>query len=288
MTTTGGPGAPEAEAPVCPRHPDRVAYVRCQRCGRPVCPACQVPSAVGVHCVDCATRASSGRRAPTTVLGGRLTGGSTLITKALIAVCVVVFIAQKLPAATGMGLDVVRDLALVPAFVGAEPWRLLTSALLHGSIMHLAFNMWALWVLGEALEPLLGRWRYSALMALGALGGSTALYWLSSPDSLDWYTATVGASGAVFGLFAALFVIQRRFGRDTTSIVGILVLNLVFSFTAAGISWQGHLGGLVTGGIVAAIYAWAPRERRGALSAAGTGAVALLLVGLVALRLASV
>ncbi|WP_235925234.1 rhomboid family intramembrane serine protease [Actinomyces marmotae] len=264
-----------------------MAYVRCQRCGHPVCPACQVPSAVGVHCVDCTARASAGRRAPTTALGGRLSDGSTLITKALIAVCVVVFIAQKLPASTAMGLNVIRELALVPVFVSAEPWRLLTSALLHGSIMHLAFNMWALWVLGGSLEPLLGRWRYSALMALSALGGSTAVYWLSAPGSRDWFTGTVGASGAVFGLFAAMFVIQRRFGRDTTGIVGILVLNLVFSFTAAGISWQGHLGGLITGGVVAAVYAWAPRERRGALSAAGTAAVALALVGLVALRLAS-
>ena len=285
MTATGGPDT--SGAPVCPRHPDRVAYVRCQRCGRSVCPACQVPSAVGVHCVDCTARAGAGRRAPTTALGGRLSDGSTVITKALIAACVVVFMAQNLPASTGMGLSVIRGLALVPAFVGAEPWRLLTSALLHGSIMHLAFNMWALWVLGEALEPLLGRWRYSALMALSALGGSTAVYWLSAPGSRDWFTATVGASGTVFGLFAAMFVIQRRFGRDTTSIVVILVLNLVFSFTAAGISWQGHLGGLVTGGVVAAVYAWAPRERRGALSAVGTAAVALALIGLVALRLAS-
>ena len=163
----------------------------------------------------------------------------------------------------------------------------MTTAFLHASLMHLAFNMWALWVLGSALEPILGRWRFAALCALSALGGSTMIYWLASPTApASWLTSTVGASGAVFGLFAALFIIQRRFGRDTSAIVGLLVLNLAISFIGANISWQGHLGGLVTGAIVAALYAWAPRNRRTVYGVCGTVGITIALIGVICLRAA--
>lgn len=110
------------------------------------------------------------------------------------------------------------------------------------------------------------------------------IYWLASPTSSSWWGLTVGASGAVFGLFAALFIIQRRFGRDTTAIVGLLVLNLIISFLGANISWQGHLGGLATGALVAALYAWAPRARRTVYGVWGTVGITIGLVGLILLR----
>lgn len=266
------------QPPTCPRHPDRVAYVRCQRCDRPVCPECQVPGAVGVHCVDCARSAAASRRPTRTVLGGAAVR-EALATKVLIGACVVVYVLQiAAPRLTA-------QLEMVPALVASEPWRLLTTAFLHGSVMHLAFNMWALWVLGAVLEPLLGRWRFIALYVLSALGGSTAIYWLAAPSSLSqWWGGTVGASGAVFGLFAALFVIQRRLGRDTSAIVGLLAVNLVISFVGSGISWQGHLGGMVVGGIVAALFAWSPRQRRTRQAVWGTAAVAVALVALLVLR----
>ena len=266
--------------PVCPRHPDRVAYVRCQRCDRPACPQCQVPSAVGVHCVDCARKNASSRRGVSSLLGGRAITDA-LVTKGLIIACVTIYLVQMALPSLG------AQFAFVPAVASSQPWRFMTTAFLHASLMHLAFNMWALWVLGSALEPILGRWRFAALCALSALGGSTMIYWLASPTApASWLTSTVGASGAVFGLFAALFIIQRRFGRDTRAIVGLLVLNLAISFIGANISWQGHLGGLVTGAIVAALYAWAPRNKRTVYGVCGTVGIAIALIGVICLRTA--
>ncbi|MBF0696173.1 rhomboid family intramembrane serine protease [Actinomyces bowdenii] len=280
MTEPNQPTSPSPDtdgAPVCPRHPGTVAYVRCQRCERPTCPACQVPGAVGIHCVDCARTASSRRRGVRTVLGGRPVA-DVLVTKILIGACLLVYAVQfALPSLS-------LTLGFAPVVAMAEPWRFVTTALLHASIMHLAFNMWALWVLGTALEPLLGRWRFTALCLISALGGSTAIYWLASPGSPSWWTLTVGASGAVFGLFATMFLIQRRFGRDTTQIVMLLVLNAVISVVGANISWQGHLGGLLAGGALAAVYAWAPRNRRQAVGLMGTAGLGLLLLALIALR----
>ena len=266
--------------PVCPRHPEQVTYVRCQRCDRPACPQCQVPSAVGVHCVDCARRNASSRRGVSSLLGGRAITDA-LVTKGLIIACVTIYLVQMALPSLG------AQFAFVPAVASSQPWRFMTTAFLHASLMHLAFNMWALWVLGSALEPILGRWRFAALCALSALGGSTMIYWLASPTApASWLTSTVGASGAVFGLFAALFIIQRRFGRDTSAIVGLLVLNLAISFIGANISWQGHLGGLVTGAIVAALYAWAPRNKRTVYGVCGTVGIAIALIGLICLRTA--
>ena len=265
-------------SPVCPRHPDRVAYVRCQRCDRPACPQCQVPSAVGVHCVDCARRNASSRRGVSSLLGGRAITDA-LVTKGLIIACVTIYLVQMALPPLG------AQFAFVPAVASSQPWRFMTTAFLHASLIHLAFNMWALWILGSALEPILGRWRFAALCALSALGGSTMIYWLASPTApASWLTSTVGASGAVFGLFAALFIIQRRFGRDTSAIVGLLVLNLAISFIGANISWQGHLGGLVTGAIVAALYAWAPRNRRTVYGVCGTVGITIALIGVICLR----
>ena len=266
--------------PVCPRHPEQVTYVRCQRCDRPACPQCQVPSAVGVHCVDCARRNASSRRGVSSLLGGRAITDA-LVTKGLIIACVTIYLVQMALPSLG------AQFAFVPAVASSQPWRFMTTAFLHASLMHLAFNMWALWVLGSALEPILGRWRFAALCALSALGGSTMIYWLASPTApASWLTSTVGASGAVFGLFAALFIIQRRFGRDTRAIVGLLVLNLAISFIGANISWQGHLGGLVTGAIVAALYAWAPRNKRTVYGVCGTVGIAIALIGVICLRTA--
>ena len=275
MTSTNP--STEKAPPVCPRHPDTVAYVRCQRCERPTCPACQVPSTVGVHCVDCARRSQAGRRQARTLLGGTVVSDA-VVTKVLIGLCVAAYVVQVLAPA----LD--ARLAFVPVVAAGEPWRFLTTAFLHANYMHLGFNMWALWVLGGSLEPVLGRWRFTAVYLLSALGGSTAIYWLSWPGTDAWGTMTVGASGAVFGLFSTMFVVQRRFGRDTSGIVALLVINGVVSFLGANISWQGHLGGLIVGGIVAAIYAWAPRGKRQSVGIAGTAAVLVLLVGLNVVR----
>ena len=273
---------PQQAPPVCPRHPDTVAYVRCQRCDRPTCPACQVPSSVGVHCVDCARRSQAGRRQARTLLGGNMVSGA-LVTKILAGLCVVVYALQVLtPGLMTQSLEL--RLGFIPALAADEPWRFLTTAFLHADVMHLGLNVLTLWVMGTSLEPVLGRWRFTCVYLLSALGGSTMIYWLSWPGTESWLTLTVGASGAVFGLFSAVFIVQRRFGRDTSGIVALVVINAVFSFLGANISWQGHLGGLLVGGIVSAIYAWAPRGKRQAVGIAGTIAVAMALVGLDLLR----
>ena len=138
----------------------------------------------------------------------------------------------------------------------------MTSAFLHYGMTHLLFNMWALWVVGPPLEAALGRLRYGALYGLSALGGSVLVYLLS-----DLGAATAGASGAVFGLFGATFVIGKRLNLDVRWVIGLIVLNLAFTFvipliSSQNISWQGHIGGLVTGVGIAAAYAYAPRANR--------------------------
>jgi membrane associated rhomboid family serine protease len=139
--------------------------------------------------------------------------------------------------------------------------------------------MWALWILGRNLESALGPLRFGVLYLLSGLGGGVAVYYLSTQHG-----ETAGASGAIFGLFAALFVVLRRLGRDASSIIPILVINLVFTFTVPGISWQGHIGGMITGGIVAAILAYAPRANRNVVQAVGCVVVLVALVGLVLAR----
>ncbi len=161
---------------MCPRHPDRESYVRCQRCMRPTCPECQRPAAVGIQCVDCVAEGRKTVRQGRTVFGGAPTDGRPLATMTIIGICVAVFLAQYVPGVT----DQVTPSSRWPR---AEPWRFLTSAFAHGSLTHIAFNMYALWVMGTYLEPMLGRARFVAIYLLSALGGSVMYLLLSSPPS---------------------------------------------------------------------------------------------------------
>lgn len=275
-TVYGQTGA-EPPAPVCPRHPERVSYVRCQRCGRPVCTECQRPAPVGVHCVDCV--AAARREAPVerTVLGGRLRGGPPVVTYALIGICVALFLGA--PVFPGL----YNHLIFAPAIGSQQPYRFLTTAFLHAGFLHIAVNMYALWIVGGYLERMLGRWRYLALFLVSALGGSVAVLLLASPDAPSWFTPVVGASGAVFGAFGAILMVLRRTGRDASQIVVLIAINLVLGFVVAGISWQAHLGGLLTGLVLGALYAFGPARRRAAASMLGT---AVVVAGLVAVAMA--
>ena len=271
------------QVPVCPRHPDRVSYVRCQRCGRPACPECQRPAAVGIQCVDCVNEARSRVPRTRTVLGGRAREGRPVITLTIIALCVVVYLAQRVP-----GLMVTLNFIFMPALGDQQPYRFLSSAFLHGGTLHLALNMYALWLVGSVLEPALGRWRFVALYVLSAIGGSVAVLLLANPTGPSWGTSVVGASGAVFGLFSAIFLVLRRLGRDATQILVLIALNFVIGFVIAGISWQSHLGGAITGAGLAAAYAYAPRRHRTLVSVAATVGVALLLAVLTVARYATI
>ncbi|HLV03783.1 rhomboid family intramembrane serine protease [uncultured Georgenia sp.] len=264
-----------AVPPVCPRHPDRVSYVRCQRCERPVCPECQRPAPVGVQCVDCVARAQAAVPARRTVFGGRARDGRPVVTIAIVALCLIVFAAQRVTPGVNTALF------FVPGLGAVEPHRFLSAAFLHGSFLHLALNMYALWIVGSVLEPALGRWRFLSLYLVSALGGSVGVLLFASPAVQDqWWGAVVGASGAVFGLFGAVALALRRAGRDATQILVLIAINTVLGFTVPNIAWQAHLGGLVTGVVLAAAYVSAPRTRSTVVGVVATLAVTVVVVAL--------
>ncbi|MDR0504874.1 MAG: rhomboid family intramembrane serine protease [Bifidobacteriaceae bacterium] len=279
------PGFGSASSPPhCPRHPERIALVRCQRCDRPVCPDCQVNAAVGVQCVDCLRR--DPQRSPmASVLGAPLRGGKPVVTLTVIVLCVVVYLLQDVDFKAGTGDCATNKLnaalALVPRCAPEQPYRFLTSGFVHIEIVHLLFNMYALWVVGSFLEPLLGRLRYAALFILSVLGGAVAVgLYTGVAGGANWNIPTVGASGGVFGLFGAMVWVARRIGADMRGIMVILGINLVFSFIAKGISWQGHLGGLVIGLALGAAYAFASPARRKMVNWLATSGAAFVLVAL--------
>lgn len=261
MTVPSTPQSP-AEVPTCYRHPDRATYVQCTRCQRYICPECMRDAAVGHQCAECVSEGARTVRQPKTI---------PVVTYALIAVNVVLFVAQM------ASRRVEAELAMwSPAVADGDLYRLITSAFLHSGITHILFNMFALYVVGPPLELWLGRARFSALYLLSALGGSVVIHLFSPLNA-----ATVGASGAVFGLFAATFVVGKKVNIDTRWVVMMIVINLVITFTVPSISWQGHLGGLVTGGLVALAYAYAPRENRNVVQAGATVGLLVIFAALI-------
>ncbi|MEV0638135.1 rhomboid family intramembrane serine protease [Streptomyces sp. NPDC050619] len=274
--------------PGCYRHPDRETGVRCTRCERPICPECMVSASVGFQCPECVRNGSGTGHAPTaaqprTLAGGTITADPRLLTKILIGINVAVFIAVHVRPA------LLNDLVLLGAWppepftpdegvAGGEWYRLVTSMFTHNEIWHIGFNMLSLWWLGGPLEAVLGRSRYLALYFVSGLAGSALAYLLASPT-----TATLGASGAIFGLFGATAVLMRRLNQDLRPIIALLVINLIFTFSPGfNISWQAHIGGLVAGVVTGYAMVHAPRERR-ALIQYGTCALVLAVVVLVTL-----
>jgi membrane associated rhomboid family serine protease len=265
-----------AQAPVCPRHPDRISYVTCQRCLRPACPECQVTAAVGTQCVDCVREANKRVPSSRTVFGGKTTDGRPMVTYVLIALNVVVFSLQMM----------LRDFSDYVVYAGLytspylepEPWRMLTSTFAHSTtfIGHIAFNMYALYICGRVLEPMLGRLRFLALYLASGLGGSVAVLLITDPR-----VPVLGASGAVFGLFAAMFVLLRARGVQTMQIVILIAINLAIGFIIPGIAWEAHVGGLVVGAATAAVMAHAPKGKQRALMQwVGTAMLVLMLFAL--------
>ncbi|MDX1876426.1 rhomboid family intramembrane serine protease [Mycolicibacterium sp. 141076] len=260
--------------PTCYRHPSRPTYVSCSRCGRPICPDCMTAAAVGQQCPECVNEGKRTVRQARTHFGGRISKGS-LVTYTLIAVNVVMFVLQH------TSVQMQQDLVLwPPAVADGQYYRLASSAFLHYGLAHIVFNMWALWAVGPQLEQWLGRLRFGVLYGLSGLGGSVLVYLLSPLNS-----ATAGASGAIFGLFGATFVLFRRLQLDVRGIVGLIVINLVITFvlpavSAQAISWQGHVGGLVTGTVVAAVFAYVPARQRLLALIAVTAVLLVLFAGL--------
>lgn len=246
--TEFGTGSADAGADVnvCYRHSGRRSFVLCQRCGRTICADCQTPAAVGVHCPECiaAGRATLPRRAPRVVRAFRRQSTTPVVSYSILGLTLAVFALQWLTQGA-----VAQALAYYPPITAQEPWRMLTVALVHSerSLFHILFNMYSLFVLGPLIEGLIGRRRFLAVYVLSALGGSVAALWLAPQ------VAVIGASGAIFGLLGAFFVIQRRMGGGNTQLFVIIAINLAIGFIVPGVSWQSHLGGLAVGAACALI-----------------------------------
>lgn len=282
------PGQTQAAPPVCYRHPGRPTYVSCVRCGRPACPDCLRPAAVGHQCLDCISEGNRGVRQATGRFGGAVAGGAR-VTQALIAINVLLYIVELVHPQLGYDWGMIglgRD-PYSGQYIGVElgQWyRMITSAFLpppgFGSlgILDIAFNMYALYIVGPAIERVLGGVRFLAVYLISALGGSVLLYCLVP------YEIALGASGAIFGLFGAWFVLARRLNADARPVVLLIVLNLGLSFFVPEIAWQAHVGGLVAGGLLTAAYAWAPRKNRTAIQVAATVGMLAILAAAVLIR----
>ena len=268
--------------PVCYRHPDKETWIRCQRCEKPICPDCMRDASVGFQCPDCVKEGARSTRQGKAVYGGkRLTGNPMATTFALIAANLVGFFAIR--SGGGRVLDALallpqsstRGFQEVEGVSGGAYWQVLTSAFSHENVLHLGFNMLALYFLGPMLEQVLGRPRFLAVYFVSAFTASAAVMLVSNPNS-----QTLGASGAIFGLMGALVVVAFKVKADLRQILFWLGLNLVFTFYNTGsISWQGHLGGLIGGALTAAIIVYAPRKRREVIQ--WTGIALVLVVALV-------
>ena len=278
-------GAPVGFAilPTCYRHPNEETGVSCSSCGRPICPDCMTPTPVGMRCPECASEKTKVRTGPAAV--SQVGGYPATIT--LIALNVVVFLAEMATGSGGLSStssDLINDYGLIGASVGnGETYRLLTSGFLHAGFMHIAFNMIALYFLGRILEPSVGTVRFLMIYFASLLAGSFGAILLSSNIAI-----TVGASGAVFGLFAATFIIAygRGLGNVARELGLILGINLLLTFTISGISIGGHLGGLIGGGICGLLVIAGERGHLGSSSSAKIieygGMIAIAVVSVVA------
>lgn len=248
----------------CYRHPSRETGVSCSNCGRPICPDCMTTTPVGMRCPECA-----GER--TKVKTIRNVSSRPELTLALIAINVVAFLAEGNVSIGGRPTDnVYAEGGLFGSIEGVpglgvahgQWWRIVTGGFLHENLLHIAFNMYVLYVLGSMLEPALGRLRFGLIYAVSLLAGSLGAL-IVSPHSL-----TVGASGAVFGVMgaAAVEMRARQIPVMQSGVGGLILINLVISFALPGISWGGHLGGLIGGALAAIALQLGARFRRQAVA----------------------
>ncbi len=269
-------------------------------------------AAVGFQCPTCVSEGRKETRSGRTPYGGLRPTRQGLVSQVLISINVAVWLV--ITTTGGASSKWVERLALTPrvctagsspgqyyprattsaqcaltpdghwgGVAGGDYYELLTSMFTHVQVLHIGFNMVALWVLGPQLEMVLGRVRYLGLYLLSGLVGSAMVYWFSNPTM-----PTLGASGAIFGLMGALLVLAFKVHAEMNQLLMWIGLNVAITFFGrSSISWQGHLGGFIGGVVLAAILAYAPRERRTAWQVAGFTAVALLVVFAVAARTAA-
>jgi len=200
------------------------------------------------------------------------------ITSALLIINVLVWLGQISP----IGLDITYEFFFAPLLAMSEPWRMLSAGFVHDwtGPLHILFNSYAIWIFGRQLEPMLGPLRFLILYLTSIVGGSVAVLWLSDP-----VVPVVGASGALFGLMAAFFVIIRATGGNASQLFGLIAINFALGFFVSGISWEGHLGGMVAGFLIALVYAKTRRPNQLFLQLLGIGLVWVAIVGLTTWRI---
>ncbi|MGH3546163.1 MAG: rhomboid family intramembrane serine protease [Mycobacteriales bacterium] len=280
----------------------------CTRCERPICPDCMNAAAVGFQCPECVRQGRQDTRAAVTPFGGAVAehGREDVLTRVLIGINVAVWLAVVSVAVlrgevagnqvsrlilTGGITDLVRLGAAVPVesidgvfsggIASGELWRLVTAMFLHYGIIHLALNMYGLWLLGQHCEHLLGRWRFLALYLLSGLGGTVAEFLFGNPNAYG-----AGASGCIFGMMAALFFFLRKLNTDVRPVATLLLLNLTLGFFLPQISLLAHVGGMIIGGAIGAVIAYAPRgSHQTRTQILGICAVGVVLLGLISARI---
>jgi membrane associated rhomboid family serine protease len=264
-------------------------------------------AAVGFQCPECVAEGRKTTRSGRTAYGGLRPTNASITSGVLIGINVAVWLA--ILASGGSGSRLVDVLGLRPSglcLVGRDGyavgsslctaqggtwlpgvadgawWQLVTSGFTHVTITHIAFNMLALWMIGPQLELVLGRVRFLALYLVSLLAGSAVVMWAGGE-----YQITLGASGAIYGLFGALLIVARKVGGDMRALWGLIAVNVLITFAVPNISWQGHLGGFVGGVLATAILVYAPRQHRTAYQSAGLVAVAAVTLVAVFVRVAA-
>ena len=255
----------------CYRHPSRETGVSCSNCGNPICPDCMTPTPVGMRCPDCARQKTPTRSLQSIAV-------EPIATYVLIALNVAVFVGAR------SSVQAQNDLILFgPAVADGDYWRLITSGFLHVEITHILLNMLSLFWLGRMIEPALGHARFVAIYFVALLGGSLGVMILS-PDE-----ATLGASGAIYGLLGAAIVMarNRQISLIQSGLIPILAINFVLTISLPGISLGGHLGGLI-GGLVATfvVEQLSMRRRNSLVPAVVSCAVLAVATAVVAVTIA--
>jgi membrane associated rhomboid family serine protease len=252
--------ATQTQRQTCYRHPNRETGVSCSNCGRPICPECMTSTPVGMRCPECARQTTKVR-----VGQGAFSSsaGKMPATFALIGINVVIFLVELAGGGSGSlsgGGTVIHDAGLRgPEIANGDWWRVISGGFLHAGFLHLLLNMYVLYVAGSILEPGIGTPRFLGIYFVSLIAGSLGAL-IVTPDSL-----TVGASGAIFGLMAAVIVVAR--GRGVEQVAQqfglFVVLNLVLTFSISGISVGGHIGGLIGGGVAALLVIFVERRMSG-------------------------
>jgi membrane associated rhomboid family serine protease len=283
--------AGQENPPTCYRHPNRETWVSCVRCGRHACPDCLRQAAVGQQCEECVKGAGRGTRQARTAFGGRPVTNA-VVTWTLVGINVALFLVELANPSLAndwglLGYAQYSANSPLQGIAAGQWYRLITSAFLPPAtglgglgFLDILFNMWALIVVGPSLEQLLGRGRFLTVYLLSAIAGGVAFF-LIGPSNVF----ALGASGAIFGLFGAWFVVARKLRLDVRGILVIIAINLAFSLLyRSTIAWQDHVGGLIVGTLTTAAFVYAPRKSRTAIQVGAAVAILAVMVVLVIFR----